>query len=336
MLMIIWSLVPDVSASEFKPYIGLNVGYGYLSAEEKQLDKQGFDLGAKFIGSWKFENYFLDGSIGYQLEFLKADYISIQNNTPFSELSLRRMGELSIGPMVQAQSGVYSTKPTTNEDSRIVTNIGLQVVYEPDRDKIRYEVSLLNSFGSDNMHDRELSTIRIGIHIPFGSEDKSKKITHQKAPIDRKMEFPILIIPGFLTKRDYVLETNNLGFKKKSFEVDIVSHLRIEKLAAFIMANDVKIKRIEITGHADELGTSKYNKELSSKRADAVKDIFIKHNIDSKILIVSQGQGYSKPMLELKNKFSVKNRRTEIKLIDVWLSDRLNKQLSNLINKKKE
>lgn len=326
----------SVCAYEFNPYVGLNVGYGYLSAEENQLDKQGFNLGAKIIGSFKFQDYFLDAALGYQLEFFKADYISIQNNTPLAELSFRRkFGTLSAGPIIQAQSGVYSTQPSTDEKNEVITNVGLQMIYEPYENKTRYEVSLVNSIGSNNMDDRNLTAIRFGIHIPFGSKSSPKDKPVVKQQVSRNMYFPTLIVPGFLSKAEYVNQKTSLGFDKKSYKLDSYSKSKIVKLAKFLVDNKIEVKKIEITGHSDELGTNEYNQKLSQKRAEVVKEIFVKFNVDSQSLIITEGKSYLEPIAKL-DKYSIKNRRTEIKLIDMKISDKLNQQLTNLINNKKE
>lgn len=318
-------------ASEFKPLMGLNLGYGYLSAEDHQLDKKGLNLGAKIIGSWEFKNYFLDGAIGYQSEFLEANYVSIQNNTPTAELSFRKkLGRLSVGPMIQAQSGVYSALPSTHEPNKVINNAGIQMVYESQKDSPRFEISLLNSVGSGNMVDRNLTTLRIGIQIPFGSESKKEART-QPEKIQQSYYIPTLIVPGLVTMKRYILQTDNLGFKKKSYDLDSHSSAKLNKLAKFIVNNKIKIKKIEITGHADKLGSNSYNTKLSEKRAQVVKEIFINNKVDSQIIIVSEGKSYSEPMQGLSEK-SVKNRRTEIEFIDVEMSDELNKKLNEIIN----
>jgi outer membrane protein OmpA-like peptidoglycan-associated protein len=92
------------------------------------------------------------------------------------------------------------------------------------------------------------------------------------------------------------------------------------------------MEKIEITGYADELGGSDFNILLSERRADVVKQIFVKNNVDTSIPIITYGKGYYEPMEELKDKHSIKNRRTEIKFINVEISDELNKELKVILN----
>ena len=232
--------------------------------------------------------------------------------------------------MVQAQSGVYSSKPTTSEPSKVISNVGLQAVYKVDDYKPRYELSVLNSIGSNNMSDRNLTSVRLGIQFPFGSKPKEPSAVKQVAHVNKRL--PIIVIPGFVSKSDYVLQETNLGFKRNSYELDSHSSSQIKKLAEFLVLNKINIKKIEITGHADELGTSLHNKNLSNKRASVVKDILVENHVDSQIVIVTHGKGFSEPIKEFKTHHSVKNRRTEIKFIDVKISDKLLQELNDIIN----
>jgi OOP family OmpA-OmpF porin len=73
--------------------------------------------------------------------------------------------------------------------------------------------------------------------------------------------------------------------------------------------------RIEISGHTDNVGKDEYNKELSQKRADAVKDYFTNKGIKSDRL-TSVGYGMEKPIADNKTKAGkAKNRRTEFQLL---------------------
>jgi len=53
-------------------------------------------------------------------------------------------------------------------------------------------------------------------------------------------------------------------------------------------------KKITLSGHTDALGTEPYNNELSSRRADAVRDFLIKAGVDAK-QIVTVAKGDSQP-----------------------------------------
>ena len=59
-------------------------------------------------------------------------------------------------------------------------------------------------------------------------------------------------------------------------------------------AKNDKTKKVVIEAHCDERGSSSYNKRLSAKRANAVKEFLVKNGVKVKIKTV--GYGESKPV----------------------------------------
>ncbi|MBB1140486.1 OmpA family protein [Myroides sp. WP-1] len=69
---------------------------------------------------------------------------------------------------------------------------------------------------------------------------------------------------------------------------------------------------ISIEGHTDNTGDSQHNKQLSAKRADAVKETLIKQGITSSRL-TSTGYGADKPLVDNNSEENkAKNRRVEL------------------------
>jgi len=86
----------------------------------------------------------------------------------------------------------------------------------------------------------------------------------------------------------------------------------IQKLSNFM--KKYPVYHANIIGHTDSKGDSKYNKQLSIKRAKAVKNIIISNGIKSSRLSF-EGRGESEPLFENINPFNRhKNRRTEVEL----------------------
>ena len=341
----------NAQAAEFTPLLGVDLGYNYLKGQDNEVDKKGYSFGLKAIGSFKFSSLILDGSLGYQAQFFSADYIKIENYTPFSELSLRKMfGEkLSVGPMIQVQSGVYRTIPGVQEENGLLYNAGLQAVYHNENNGPRFEVSLLKSVSGIN--ERNLYEVRLGVQFPLGKKEKPvSKVeplvisapTHQIKESD--IDIPTIVVPGFISQKVYQsqdligmqmkLSGKILGFKIKSSELDSVSIKKLKVIANFIVVNKMKIGRIEISGFADKLGTEEYNKKLSEARAESVKKVFVDEGVAKTIEITTQGYGYEYPLMAKSSKyFSIKNRRTEIKFIDVVNNNALVRKLKQLIDK---
>lgn len=69
--------------------------------------------------------------------------------------------------------------------------------------------------------------------------------------------------------------------------------------------------RLSIEGHTDDLGSSNYNRELSTHRAEAVRAMLVKLSVSPQRL-TSKGYGESKPLMSNTNEASrAKNRRVE-------------------------
>jgi outer membrane protein OmpA-like peptidoglycan-associated protein len=118
-------------------------------------------------------------------------------------------------------------------------------------------------------------------------------------------------VPAALKKFTGVIEgitfkTNSANLTKKSYDV-------LDR--AVQVLSDYPDTRIEISGHTDNVGKDEYNKELSQKRADAVKEYFVNKGIRTERL-TAIGYGPEKPIADNKTKAGkAKNRRTEFKLV---------------------
>jgi len=110
----------------------------------------------------------------------------------------------------------------------------------------------------------------------------------------------------------FEFEGITFGFDKTNITKE--SEDKLEKVLT-TLSNYFNIQ-VEISGHTDNKGTKKYNQLLSEKRANSVKDWFVKHGIDPERLIAI-GFGMDKPIAPNTNKENrKKNRRCDIKQID--------------------
>jgi outer membrane protein OmpA-like peptidoglycan-associated protein len=74
-------------------------------------------------------------------------------------------------------------------------------------------------------------------------------------------------------------------------------------------------RKVTITGHTDNVGGKEFNRKLSQRRAEAVRDYLVKLGADSKKMQVS-GKGETKPVASNNTKEGrAKNRRVEIEVI---------------------
>ena len=108
---------------------------------------------------------------------------------------------------------------------------------------------------------------------------------------------------------DDLLKNAVINFQLNSSKILPSSKKILDNVIKII--NDLNIKvDLDIFGHTDARGSANYNKKLSQKRADSVKNYLFAHNINVR-RIASMGYGEEKLIFEPNDK---RNRRVEIYL----------------------
>ena len=105
---------------------------------------------------------------------------------------------------------------------------------------------------------------------------------------------------------------NNIFFDFGKYDLLPESRPELERVAKIRMSNTEKV---EISGHTDSIGSDKYNKNLSQKRADAVKEFLVKEGCPADRL-VTHGYGSERPIeSNSTDEGRAKNRRVEMKFL---------------------
>lgn len=126
-----------------------------------------------------------------------------------------------------------------------------------------------------------------------------------------EIEITIKLIKIDNFKKGKSIIVNNLFFDFDSYELKKESIPELNRLAEFLKSNKNKI---EIIGHTDSEGNEKYNKDLSLKRANSVKEFLVKKGIN-KNLLDTKGMGESAPLKQnTSDENKSLNRRVEIKI----------------------
>lgn len=100
-------------------------------------------------------------------------------------------------------------------------------------------------------------------------------------------------------------------FEFNSTSVTPNSVAQIDEIAEFL-ANPFREGFIyEIVGHTDAVGDENYNRELSERRAQAIKDLIIERNPDIYATLTVRGEGESR-LKDPSNGRSAVNRRVEL------------------------
>ena len=109
-----------------------------------------------------------------------------------------------------------------------------------------------------------------------------------------------------------ILRNIYFDYDKATFKTG--SYAELNKLVAMLRQNQ-NIK-VEISGHTDAYGKWDYNRALSQKRAEAVKDYLTKKGIDPR-RIKAVGYGESKPLASNDDEDEGRelNRRVEFKVL---------------------
>ncbi len=125
--------------------------------------------------------------------------------------------------------------------------------------------------------------------------------------IERKVRMKKLRVGRRSVLRNIYFNFDKATFKDESFN-------ELNKLQGMMSENTGL--QIEISGHTDNIGAAAYNKQLSQRRANAVKDFLVEKGIDAR-RITAVGYGEEKPLASNDDEKEGRelNRRVEFKVL---------------------
>ena len=137
-------------------------------------------------------------------------------------------------------------------------------------------------------------------------------LTNQTDKIEIEKNF-ILYSYTEIIQKQVAIPLRNVFFDFNKYNLKSESYPELNRLVKFIKKNTNLT--IEISGHTDNRGTDEYNKELSQKRADAVKRYLISKGCKANSL-KAVGYGETKPVSDNNtDKNRAKNRRVEFRVL---------------------
>ncbi len=166
----------------------------------------------------------------------------------------------------------------------------------------RYSISLPSEKKYDftfNKSDYLFQSVSLPISASEGNEKNIEDIILQKVEVGKK-----------IVLNNIFFDSNESTLRKESF-------LELEHAVKLI--NDMVSLQIEISGHTDNVGSGKSNRQLSEQRAKAVMDFLISRGCD-KTRLKYKGYGSSQPISTNNTDAGRQlNRRTEFKVLKVDL-----------------
>lgn len=101
-------------------------------------------------------------------------------------------------------------------------------------------------------------------------------------------------------------------FKKNQSTIQAAHKEDLKGVAEKLASNGAEVKYIILIGHTDPAGEADYNKDLSKRRAEAVRTFLVAQGIDETKILV---EGYGEKFLKSEQEYPL-NRRVEIQVIE--------------------
>lgn len=224
--------------------------------------------------------------------------VGIKKDTTFYvELALKPTTILIHLRVVEARTGKIIPNALTsvtdysiNKDTTMMTNDQGMVTMKVDRNKSYWAHASKKGYLDDN--------------VAFNSANENDKV------IDLELRLPPIVKGDKFKLENIFYDLNKSTLRPESM-------LALDKLAAFIIENDLKI---ELSAHTDARGSDVYNQKLSQARAQSCVDYLISKGV-KRSSIIAKGYGETQLLNKCKNNVTCpeemhqENRRTEVKIL---------------------
>jgi OOP family OmpA-OmpF porin len=183
--------------------------------------------------------------------------------------------------------------------------VGVEYKFNPNWSLAGEYTSGRATSGAVKLHNNNLS---LGLNYYFGKSAAAAPVAAKEEPKP---------VPEAEVNETWktLLENKPVCIEGAQFEFDS-ARLRsgeIKKLDEVVsFAGKYKDTKLEASGHTCNIGTEEYNRKLSERRAESVKDYLVKHGVAAQ-RITTVGYGEARPMADNKTREGRElNRRVEV------------------------
>ncbi|VUD58904.1 putative lipoprotein YiaD [Thalassocella blandensis] len=188
--------------------------------------------------------------------------------------------------------------------------------------KVRLERS--DKFIADAESNRKDILLQARTNDAIQAQRKARAMENQKEQAEMRAETlenkakalqdKVKDIETRTTARGTVLSLNNIVFELNKAELAPGNERTLEKISAFL--NDYPKKDVIIEGHTDSTGEAAYNKDLSKRRAESVKDALVGMGVnESRLSAKGMGEKYPVASNETREGRQL-NRRVDIVVVN--------------------
>jgi len=160
-----------------------------------------------------------------------------------------------------------------------------------------------------------LTTKGYGESQPINRCKEGVKCSDEELAVNRRTEFKVVGQKGF--RVGDIIQVDKIEYERNDVKIDMKRSKGLQEILQILKETNLMV---EIRSHTDANGTSKYNLEISEKRARAIYDYLVKNGISKSRL---KYKGYGEQLVRNRCKDGVKcsdeehdvNRRTDFKII---------------------
>lgn len=313
-LLLIGSSLHAAESNQF--YITPSVGYYDYDSQVNVDDEElyGIGFGFQFNDRWATElSYFYVES--------ETDFTNFDADQDIVELDLvqsyKRRGNWQTYSVVGLADRQIDISAGDYDDTLAVLGTGVKQFILPNL-SLRYDARLLRSL-DEGENDFAFS---IGLSYAFGGgKTAAKPVAKQPEPAVAVAPEPVVSdgdddedgvvnsvdqcpntdraakvdrVGCYIFTKEEVSITLNVQFDTNSANIRESSHSNLSEVAEFI--NDHRHTHVLLEGHTDSIGASSYNKDLSQRRADSVRQALIRQYGISPARLTAFGHGEDKPI----------------------------------------